>query len=397
MCPDMFQDTRIKYITMKIKIILIAGITLMLSSCGTKQDNTIREPVATNAELVSLTDEQIKISDIQTGKSQKRNMGKIIRANGTLDVPPQSLVTISAPMGGFVKLTEVLQGMKVHKGQVIAELEHQDYIQLQQDYLESKIQLEFTMLDYEREKELSKSNVSSIRNLQETTSRYKSLQNKVNALENKLYLIGINAKELKEGNIQRAIRVISPIDGFITKVNVNIGKYVSPNDVMFEIVDTKHLHAEITVFEKDALYLKQGQKIKFMLANESKERTASIFLVSHSISTERTISVHAHLDNIEPELMPGMFVTALIETEEAEVNSLPDGAFVKFGEKDYVFVENKKGKDSNEFIMTEIRKGVSQDGFSEFTFLDKPVSGKEFFVTKGSFDLLAKLKNNEEE
>jgi cobalt-zinc-cadmium efflux system membrane fusion protein len=92
-----------------------------------------------------------------------------------------------------------------------------------------------------------------------------------------------------------------------------------------------------------------------------------------------------------------MYITAIIETDNAEVNGLPDEAFVKFGDKEYVFVESKKGKNSNEFVMTEVQKGISQEGFTEFAFPDKPVSGNEVFVTKGSFDLLGKLKNNEVE
>jgi RND family efflux transporter MFP subunit len=383
---------------MKVKIIFMAVIAvLILASCGEGENAEDKETEIDNTDLVSVSEEQIKISGILTGNAEKKNMGRIIRANGILDVPPQSLVTISAPMGGFVKMTEVLQGMRVSKGQDIAQLEHQDYIQLQQDYLDSKIQMEFLSRDYEREVDLTKNNVSTVRSLNEITTRYKSLQNKVDALKNKLYLVGINADQLKEGEIKRSIPVISPIDGFITKVNVNVGKYVSSNDVMFEIVDTRHLHAEITVFEKDATYLKKDQKIKFTLSSDPKVHTAHIFLVSHSISAERTVSIHAHLDQMDPDLMPGMFVTALIQTDQEEVYALPEEAFVKFGGKNYVFVLNKKTNDLQEFQMVEVVKGVTQDGYCGFSFSTKEMTEKEIIVTKGSFDLLAKLKNNEEE
>ncbi|HSZ24692.1 MAG TPA: efflux RND transporter periplasmic adaptor subunit, partial [Cytophagaceae bacterium] len=204
---------------MNINIIVAVIVFFAVAGCHSKPETKEENSEDTNLNFLSLSAEQVKMTGIQTAEAEKRNIGRVIRANGILDVPPQSLYTISAPMGGFVKFTRILQGMLVKKGQLIVQLEHQDYIQLQQDYLDSKIQLEFVTKDYEREKELIQNNVSSVRNLQEISSRYKSLQNKVDAFGNKLGIIGINAKDLKEGNIQRDIQIVSPIDGYVTKIN----------------------------------------------------------------------------------------------------------------------------------------------------------------------------------
>lgn len=62
---------------------------------------------------------------------------------------------------------------------------------------------------------------------------YKNLKITKNALVEKLRLIHINANSLSENNISKSVNIYSPIDGFISKVNVNIGKYVSPIDVTF--------------------------------------------------------------------------------------------------------------------------------------------------------------------
>jgi cobalt-zinc-cadmium efflux system membrane fusion protein len=74
-----------------------------------------------------LTREQYQLLGIETASAELRQLSGAIRANGMLDVPPQNLVTISAPLGGFVKHTELLQGMKVKRGQVVVVLEHPDY------------------------------------------------------------------------------------------------------------------------------------------------------------------------------------------------------------------------------------------------------------------------------
>lgn len=79
-------------------------------------------------------------------------------------------------MGGILKSTALLQGMWVTQGEVIATLEHPDYIQLQQDYLNNKSQLDFMEKEYTRQKELNQENVSAIKTLQKTESEYRSLK-----------------------------------------------------------------------------------------------------------------------------------------------------------------------------------------------------------------------------
>src|SRR5439155_26696280 len=59
---------------------------------------------------ISLSEEQFKSINVKLGSTETRSLGGNIKANGMLDVPPQNLVAISAPLGGFVKSTELLQG-----------------------------------------------------------------------------------------------------------------------------------------------------------------------------------------------------------------------------------------------------------------------------------------------
>ena len=63
-------------------------------------------------------------------------------------------------------------------------------------------------------------------------------------------MININPEKLNAENISRYSSVPSPISGFVSKVNVNIGKYVNPADVIFEIVNPTDIHLALDVFEK---------------------------------------------------------------------------------------------------------------------------------------------------
>jgi cobalt-zinc-cadmium efflux system membrane fusion protein len=80
-------------------------------------------------------------------------------------------------------------------------------------------------------------------------------------LEEKLRLIHINPNSLHENNISKSIRIYSPIDGFVSKVNVNIGKYVTPSDVLFELVNPADIHLNLKIFEKDLNKIFIGQNV----------------------------------------------------------------------------------------------------------------------------------------
>jgi cobalt-zinc-cadmium efflux system membrane fusion protein len=187
---------------------------------------------------VQLTEAQSKTAGIVLGKIENKQISGTIKVNGVLDVPPQQLVSISVPLGGFVKNTSLLQGSRVRKGQVIATIENLDFIQIQQDYLEAKSQLEMTEADYKRQQELAKENVNSQKTLQQSRTNFSTWQAKYNALLEKLKVINVDIKSLEAGKVTSSINLHSPIGGYVTQVNVNIGKFVTPTDVIFEIVDT---------------------------------------------------------------------------------------------------------------------------------------------------------------
>jgi len=377
---------------------LYSIVFLTVFSCS---KNTDKNQLDGNSKLksenftlneVSLTDEQVKSINIQLGQVEKRQISNPVKANGMLDVPPQNLVTISAPLGGFVKYTGLLQGMKVKKGQVVVVMEHPDYIQIQQDYLESKSQLEYLELEYKRQQDLSAENVNAMKALQQSKSNYVSTKAKVEGLKAKLKLININSGDIEAGDIKSTISIAAPISGFVTQVNINIGMHVNPTDVMIKIVDTEHLHAEAQVFEKDIAKLIIGQTVRIRLSNETKERLAKVYLIGKEITSERTVRVHCHLSDEDPSLIPGMYFSAIIETNKNLETVLPNEAVVNFNGIYFVFITNDMA--SHRYEMIEITKGISEDGY---TVVNLPESAQhKSIVVNGTYALLGILKNKED-
>ena len=116
---------------------------LTLASCTTAEPPTDAVAPASSETTVSLTADQLKNAGIVTGKAERRSLGLLMPVQGVVDVPPQNLVSISAPLGGYLRSTDLLPGMEIQKGQTLAIMEDPRFIQLQQDYLvtEGKVKI----------------------------------------------------------------------------------------------------------------------------------------------------------------------------------------------------------------------------------------------------------------
>lgn len=376
---------------------------LLMSACGntnTPESSQDKPVTAKEQNTVELTAGQYKTANIQIGSIENRPLSGVIKVNGMLDVPPQSKVSVVAVMGGILKQTSLLQGLRVNKGQVIAVMQHPDYIQLQQDYLDNKSQLTYLSQENERQKELAKENVNSQKTLQQSSSTYQSMKARVQGLRQRLQLLNINLASLEKGNIQNTINLYAPISGYVTKVNVNIGSFVNPSDVMFEIVDTEHLHAELTVFEKDIPKIKIGQKVRFTLANEDKERIATVYLIGREISDERTVNINEE----DRQLLPGMYLKAFVEAGTIDKPSLPEKAIVDYQGNKYIFIaspvtaSNKQPTaNTYQFEMLAVKAGTTESGYTEVILPEEFNRKNAQIVINGSYDLLAKMKNTAEE
>jgi multidrug efflux pump subunit AcrA (membrane-fusion protein) len=241
-------------------------------------------------DIIDLRKDQINLANVQLGSIEMHSMGKVLKVNGVVTVAPQNFATVCTPLGGFVKNTNLLPGIGVIKGQTLAVIENQDFVDIQQNYLEAKNKLSFAEADFKRHTELFKDDVYSEQNVQQVTVEYKNLKAMVRSLEQKLLLIGINPSNLNENSISSTVNLVSPIAGFLKAVNVNIGKYVSPTDVLFEIVNSEKLFLELTLFENDADKVNQGQRIRFFINTESEEHEGVISQTGKSVSDDKTMA-----------------------------------------------------------------------------------------------------------
>jgi cobalt-zinc-cadmium efflux system membrane fusion protein len=377
--------------------ILLTGLVLLTSCKRNAGEVAAEEHEILPEDVVEMRKDQAELASIRFGQVEKQTIPGTLRANGIVTVAPQNQATVYAPMGGIISSANVLPGNQVKKGQVLVQLENQEFIDLQQNFLEAKNRLEFAEAEYNRHADLFKEDVYSKQNMQEVTVNFKSLKAQVKALQEKLLLVGINPDGLDENSISRFLPLRSPINGYIKSTSVNTGKFVNTSELLFEIVNTDGLILELTLFEKDADKVVAGQKLSFFINDEQEEHKAVILQTGKTITADKTYKVFARVTDDCRNILPGMYVNADIEISRREVHALPTEAIVSFNDRYYIFAwlreKDEDGKQVTEFTMLEIRKGVTANGYTEVILPPDFDYKNSRVVVKGAYNLLCAKKN----
>lgn len=372
-------------------------IFLLLTSIAFIQckENTVQKDEASVQEetnIVQLTEAQLKHVDLQTTEIEEKSIATVLKLNGKIDVPPQNLISITNPLGGYVKQTKLMPGMHIKKGEQIAIMEDPRYIELQQNYLIAKDKFQFAQLDYQRQKDLNASQASSDKVMQQAQAEMNTQRIAMNALGQQLSLININPNTLTYNTISRSIAIYSPINGFVSNTYVNIGKYVTPSDVLFELIDPSDIHLNLKVYEKDLEKLEVGQRVvSFTNSNPTKKYEGEIVLISMDVNNEGTSEVHCHFENFEKNLLPGMYMNAEIDTHTSLSQALPEESIVYFEGQNFIFI----ALDKQTYQLFPVKIGETENGFT--AILNANELTKKTIISKGAYTLLMKLKNTEEE
>ena len=170
----------------KLLLLYFAAFIGLLSGCGTDrpiESNASQKPQETN--LVQLTPAQRKNAKVETGKPEQKIISTVLQVNGMMEAPPQNVISVSVPLGGYLKQTTLLPGKHLKKGQLMAELEDQAYIT-------AKARLGYLEQEFNRQRDLNQSKASSDKVFQQTKADYESQQVLLRALGEKLRMVGVN-------------------------------------------------------------------------------------------------------------------------------------------------------------------------------------------------------------
>ena len=389
----------------QFRIITIAFLLLAFSACTSNkvsETKTVEEEHHHDevSNEVHLSPEKFKSLKIELDTMQSHSFEGIIYTKGNLRVPPQHEATITAIIGGNVVSIEVIEGTDVNKGETIAYLSHPNFIKIQTAYIKAFHADEYLSKQFDRQQKLQDAEIGAGKEMQKSKSEYLSNKGDMNGYAAQLKQLNLSLKYIQEGNLYDRIPVISPIDGSIEAIEIQIGQYVEAQTVMFKVLNTEHVHADFMVFEKDVMHVKKGQKIEFTVATSTEPLSAEIISVGKRFEeSPRAVHVHAEIQEKDFHLIAGMYIKGKIFTLENELMALPETAIITEDGKTYIFINSQTKEQQEkefEFQMVEVKTGKQEGGWTEFS-LTKPIDNTVKIVHNGAYYLIAEMKKGDTE
>ncbi|WP_246230539.1 efflux RND transporter periplasmic adaptor subunit [Mucilaginibacter humi] len=232
------------------------------------KENAGKETKKEKPDGLELTAEQMQTVGIVTGPIAQKNLDSVIKANGQLAVPPQNKADVSILSGGIINHISVIEGQQVRRGQLLATIKNQDLIKIQQDYLAAKNNFTYVQAEYNRQKQLQEAGAGTGKSYQSSEATYNAERSRITAYESQLSQLGISPGRIANGHIVSQFPVLSPIGGTVGQITSNTGAFVQPGTSIMEVVDNSKIHCDLTVFEKDLMHVRVGQKVSFQLTNQ---------------------------------------------------------------------------------------------------------------------------------
>tara|TARA_R110000868_G_scaffold1211_2_gene9360 strand:- start:83688 stop:84905 length:1218 start_codon:yes stop_codon:yes gene_type:complete len=396
----------------KIHILLLVLSLSIVSACDNSPDNhddhghgeeihqeasastEVEEPKALHLSELKFNSLELKVGSIPT-----QSLSDIVKVNGQLEVPPQYEASVTAILGANITGIDVIEGEEVKKGQVLANIAHPNLSKVQTDYVRAYKQMQYLEKEYERQKRLYKEEVGSGQMFQQIEADYKATMAEVKGYEAQLRQLNLNVEKVRSGDIYETVPVVSPIDGFIESVGVQIGQYVDPQTELFEIINNDHIHADFMVFEKDVHKIQNGQKVAFSVQARPEEiLTGKIYSVGKKFEQNpKAVHVHAEIDQKRDHLIPGMYINGKILTSEDKTLALPESAIIEEEGKSLIFLAEKhqeNGETEWEFTPFEIKTGLKEGEWVEVKLLN-PLPSNQLVALNNAYYLISEMKKSE--
>lgn len=382
--------------------LIIALSGLIFSGCNSGIENQATEETdALNKKESSglvISNEALKNIDVRYSKADTITIASDLMAKGKVIVLPGNKSIVSSHIRGLVSDIYVSVGQSIKKGDVLCSLESFEFIEIQENYLIAKSNLNLLKENYNRQLELKAENITSKKILQEAEAMFNEASAKFQSLQAKLEILGVSPEDIVANGIQSDYKIKSPIDGMVDDIFTTVGSFISSNEFIVKILCNKKLLIELSVFEKDIPFVKVGQTVLFSIPNVGNKRYKAIITAISSEVREdlKTVKVTGNILETSDMIMPGMFIAGEIQSKENRILALPTEAIITV-DKDiqYVFSAQKEGDTAVSFSKIPVQSGMSQNDLTEINFLG-PIDPETLFVSKGSYYINAEMLKEED-
>ena len=372
-------------------IFLIIAIALLSPACKSDYPAAARQGRPGEAK---------EARQVKTVAVVETPFGETVTANGTLAAFDQTTVSVKVP--GRLRAISVDLGSVVSKGQMIAELEPEDYkLRVQQseaalaqararlglppDGEEEKVDPEQTatvrqaraVLDEakfnrDRAAKLVEQGVIAKADFDSANAAFKvaegRYQDAYEEIRNRQAVLAQRRSELALARQQlKDTAVYAPLDGVVQEKRASVGEYLASGAPVVNIVRMDPLRLRAEIPERESRNVQTGQNVRVTVEGDPNVYIGQIRRLSPVITEQnRMLVVEADVRN-NGRLRPGSFARAEIVTNDAKMAiTVPNNAIVTFaGIEKVIVVQNGKalekpittGRRSGEW--TEIVAGVN--------------------------------------
>jgi cobalt-zinc-cadmium efflux system membrane fusion protein len=368
----------------KKTLLFLPAVCLIMASCGHNKKNDTTAEV--QSDLISLTGDQFTTGDMATGEPVKMKFDESLECSGKIVIEPSGTIMISTPVPGLIRQIECKEGGDVNAGQLLFVLGGNDFLELQKDFAETENQMRRIRSEYERVKSLYDEKVGSEKDFIMAESEYKAANAKYSELKMKLKMLGLDETKITDGNFYSSFSLRSPINGYLSGIDVAVGQYADQQTPLAELLDINKMELRLSVFEKDLGNLEKDQKVVFKLPGKNnKTYSATLNSIGKDVDPEsKTIYCYADIDDRRnAKLVSNAFVEASVITKSDSVTAVPEDAVIKSEGNSYL-LEIVKNENGNYYLKKiKVSPGRIYNGFVEL--IDQPETGK--IITKGAYNI----------
>lgn len=314
---------------------------------------------------VTLALDRLQAIGVRTAVATARDSATTLRATATIAAPEQGVAEVHVRTPGFVERVAVREtGGRVAAGQELFAMYSPEIWQTEAELLASRSMPVF--------------GDAGVGDRVTTAARQK------------LEILGMAPRAIDDvlasGKPARAISVSAPAAGWITKKNVVLGSYVTPEAVLYEIVDLSRVYVIADVFAADMADVKLGSRGTLRVTGRPDlDASVTVDLVYPRASSEaRTTRVRMQVANEKTQFLPGQYAAVEIERPGHRGVFVPRDAVVDTGEARYVFVDEGEGRLAPRAVEVGASGGDDVEILRGVAAGERVVSGATFLVDSES-------------
>lgn len=351
-------------------MIFSAAVLIILASCGNKKQ--AEEPEQTSDSLIVVTKTQFETEKMALGTVSMMSFNQMVKCNGKIVAKSTGTAKISTQVAGIVQKIYCSNGQLVGRGQVLFELSGNNLIEIQRDFTETSSMLKKAKSEFDRMKTLYSEKVGTEKEYILAESEYKAVNARYAALKLKIEAMGLDVTKIEDGQFFNSFKILAPISGQISQINLSIGQFADPQNYHAEIIDSKQMQLQLAVFEKEVGMLQPGQAVQFNLLSDTLQMSGTLQSVGNMVDNQtKTIACYASLAATEKPLVNNAFTEASIIIGIDTLNAVPSEAIMKTEDEFFVLKLASQDADAYYFEKVKVEPGLTNRVYTEVKNLQR--------------------------